>query len=177
MKRIIVLLIVSFLCFPTLVLATNSESSELMLEEAMTQKKKSKYTFKDLEKLEGVDVVFVSKMMLSLAKGFIPTDVGAGGVDVKGLMKDLTGVHIISIENPASVKKALVMLSDLLDSDYEVIMTMKESGSDDLTFYYKESKNKDDSELVMVTNEGGKELSIIRLKGKIDFEKLQKLTN
>lgn len=176
MRKFIIVLMLFVFGLPSVLLATNQYGADEMFEESSTQQKMSKYSFKDLENLEGADVVFVSKMMLSMAKGFVP-DMSASGVDMKRVMKDLTGVHIISIENKASVKKALFILANLLKGDnYEVMMKMKEAGSDDVTFYYKESKTKGESEFLMVTNEGGEELSIIRLKGNINLEKLQGLT-
>lgn len=175
MKKILILLTLIILNCPSVLKATNFVDTDALLEESVTQRKKSKYNFSDLEKLEGVSVVYVSKMMLSLAKGFVP-DMDARGVDMKGLMKDLTGVHILSIENSSSVKKALPILQSLVDSgEYEVAMKMKDSG-DDLTFYIKQDPSGRESELLMVNNEDGDELSIIRLMGKINLEKLKGLT-
>lgn len=175
MRKVLIILMLTILCYPFTVLATNLGDSEVFLEESVTQKKKSKYTFSDLERLEGVSVVYVSKMMLSLAKGFVP-DVNANGMDMRGLMKDLTGVHILNIENASSVKKAIPIIQSLVDSgEYEIAMKMKDDG-DDLTFYIKQDSRGKESEMIMVNNEDGKELSIIRLMGRIDMEKLRGLT-
>lgn len=176
MKRLLIVLMLCMFGLPSVLSAANSVEPEVVLDESSAQQKK-KYTFKDLEQLEGTDVVYVSKMMLSMAKGFMP-DVAGNGVDVKGLMKDLTGVHIISVENRNSVKKALSILDNIIASGkYEVIMQMKEAGSDDLIFYYKEADKKEDAEMLLVTNEKGEELSIIRLKGTVNLQKLKELTD
>lgn len=165
--------------FPALASAESMQlnSAESLAEQSETQVKRAKYTLKDLESLEGADVVFVSKMMLSMAKGVVPSTPMGNAGNMKDLMKELTGVHVISVENRSSVKKGLQILAEVVASEkLEVLMQMKESDGDDVTFYYKAAKNNEDAELILVTNESGDELTVIRLRGNVDVAKLQQLT-
>ena len=150
MKRIVLILVV-FLSGFSMVSAQNNPFDKYM-------------------DMKGVDVVYISESMLSMAGKFDTDELGIG--EIAGKIKS---VIIMSTERGDLISQISKDVNSLLAKDvYERLMFMKEDDSR-IGFYIKRTKDaKTASEVLMVTEEED-EISVIRLTGDMSIEDIKSI--
>lgn len=123
-----------------------------------------KKTFDKWSDHEGVNVVYISKMMLRL----IP-NMKVGNADIDNIASKLDHVRILNCENAKKVKAVKADVEkELTAGGSEVIMDMKEGGEGNTVRIYHRKVEKKKNEFVLVQTDG-RELTVINLKGTLSL--------
>lgn len=142
-------------------------SSESQKRDSKSKALSSKEIFERLANTKGIEAVFISKAML----GMMP-NMNMPGVEINNIAGKLESLQILSAENsPAS--KILKMEVDRLvqNKEYETLMYVKDDESR-TGFFVKKVKEGDNSEMLMVTEDGG-EVTLIRFFGNFKLKDIQ----
>ena len=120
-----------------------------------------------------VSAVFVSPAMFRLIGRIPDIQAGSGNVNLTPVIQGLSGLYIISSENPEINEKLAKDVNKFIGSGtYELLMEAKDSG--EKVTMYTCGDDKLVSSFVMLANDG-KELTFICLDGKMDREQLEGL--
>lgn len=121
---------------------------------------------------KNVTYVYISSYMLNLAgKATTPSILG---VNTKALMGKLSGIQIISSEDPtASARLKLNTQAFVRNNRYEVLVQVDED-SEKAHIYYHKNKNKNQSVVVMMNDHNG-EVSVIVFSGSFTPDDVMKL--
>lgn len=116
-------------------------------------------------------VVYISAKMFQL---FSKLDDDSDGDDeIKDLVQDIKGLRILTTEeNPRKFYKEAK--SKINTKGYEVLMTVKSKGEDDVEFLIKE--NNDVIEELLLLSGGDSSFVMLSFVGNIDLAKLSKLS-
>lgn len=137
---------------------------------ALAQSPKAIYNKYSEEK--GVSAVYISHAMFRLI-GKVPNlEMGDGNVDIAPIIKDLTGMYILSIEkNSEAGEKLYKDVSNYVrSSDYELLMEAKDDG--EVMRMYTVGDSKTIKSFVMLAMEP-EEVAFIGFEGSIPREKLE----
>jgi len=123
--------------------------------------------------LDQVSAVYVSPAMFRLI-GKIPNiRVEGEDMDLAPVIRSLTGLYILEIENPELNDKLRKDVNKLLDSgNYELLMESKDDG--EIVRMYTEGNENVVTSFLLLTIEGN-ESSFICIDGKIDRKDLEKV--
>ena len=129
---------------------------------------------KSLEKyadMKNVTYVYISKAMLTLAKGL--TTPSVPGMDMKNAFGKLNAIQIITTENKAARTKLKAEVADVVKREkYEMLMQVDEDDSK-VRIYFKDGKKQ--SVILMSTDESN-ETAVIAFSGTFKIEDVQKMT-
>lgn len=142
----------------------------LLATTALAQSPKAIYSKYSDEK--GVSAVYISHAMFKLI-GKVPNlEMGDGNVDIAPIIKDLTGMYIISIEkNSAAGDKLYKDVNNYVrTSAYELLMEAKDDG--EVMRMYTVGDSKTIKSFVMLAMEPD-EVTFIGFEGSIPREKLE----
>ncbi len=127
--------------------------------------------FEKYSDMKNVTYVYISKAMLTLAKGL--TTPSVPGMDMKNAFGKLNAIQIITTENKAARTKLKAEVADVVKRDkYEMLMQVDEDDSK-VRIYFKDGKKQ--SVILMSTDESN-ETSVIAFSGTFKIEDVQKMT-
>lgn len=127
--------------------------------------------FEKYSDMKNVTYVYISKAMLTLAKGL--TTPSVPGMDMKNAFGKLNAIQIITTENKAARTKLKAEVADVVKRDkYEMLMQVDEDDSK-VRIYFKDGKKQ--SVILMSTDESD-ETSVIIFSGTFKMEDIQKMT-
>jgi len=127
--------------------------------------------FEKYSDMKNVTYVYISKAMLTLAKGLTAPSVP--GMDMKNAFGKLNAIQIITTENKAARAKLKAEVADVVKRDkYEMLMQVDEDDSK-VRIYFKDGKKQ--SVILMSTDESN-ETSVIAFSGTFKIEDVQKMT-
>ncbi|MBL7817671.1 MAG: DUF4252 domain-containing protein [Saprospiraceae bacterium] len=122
---------------------------------------------------EAFTVVHVTPKMFQMIAKLDIKDKDYG--DAKAVLQDLKGLWILSTENNAKAPQLYKEATSKINTnEYELLMTVRDKG-DNVRFWTKES-NGTINELLMLVGEAN-EFTLISFVGKIDLDKISKLSN
>lgn len=126
--------------------------------------------FEKYSDMKNVTYVYISKAMLTLAKGL--TTPSVPGMDMKNAFGKLNAIQIITTENKAARAKLKAEVADVVKRDkYEMLMQVDEDDSK-VRIYFKDGKKQ--SVILMSTDESN-ETSVIAFSGTFKIEDVQKM--
>lgn len=126
--------------------------------------------FEKYSDIKNVTYVYISKSMLNLVGGAVPS---VPGVNTKSIMGKLSAIQIISSEDKSARNKLKAnVASTIKNGKYELLMQV--DNNDKVYIYHKESKNQ--SVIVMQTDNDDA-LSVIVFSGKFTLDDVKKLTD
>lgn len=147
----------------------------LALQQTKSRKKtvsevENKDIFDQLTDINGVEVVYISKAMLSMMP-----NMKMPGVNIGNTAGKLESLQILSTET----KSAVINLKREIDKhikngEYETLMYVKDQGSK-TEFYTKKTQDKKNSEMIMITQDND-EVTIIRFLGNFNIKDIQSIT-
>lgn len=142
----------------------------LLATTALAQSPKAIYSKYSDEK--GVSAVYISHAMFKLIGKVSNLEMGDGNVDIAPIIKDLTGMYIISIEkNSAAGDKLYKDVNNYVrTSAYELLMEAKDDG--EVMRMYTVGDSKTIKSFVMLAMEPD-EVTFIGFEGIIPREKLE----
>ena len=127
--------------------------------------------FEKYSDMKNVTYVYISKAMLTLAKGL--TTPSVPGMDMKNAFGKLNAIQIITTENKAARTKLKAEVADVVKRDkYEMLMQVDEDDSK-VRIYFKDGKKQ--SVILMSTDESN-ETAVIAFSGTFKIEDIQKMT-
>ena len=127
--------------------------------------------FEKYSDMKNVTYVYISKAMLTLAKGL--TTPSVPGMDMKNAFGKLNAIQIITTENKAARTKLKAEVADVVKREkYEMLMQVDEDNSK-VKIYFKDGKKQ--SVILMSTDENN-ETSVIIFSGTFKIEDIQKMT-
>ena len=127
--------------------------------------------FEKYSDMKNVTYVYISKAMLTLAKGL--TTPSVPGMDMKNAFGKLNAIQIITTENKAARTKLKAEVADVVKRDkYEMLMQVDEDDSK-VRIYFKDGKKQ--SVILMSTDESN-ETAVIAFSGTFKMEDIQKMT-
>ena len=127
--------------------------------------------FEKYSDMKNVTYVYISKAMLTLAKGL--TTPSVPGMDMKNAFGKLNAIQIITTENKAARAKLKAEVADVVKRDkYEMLMQVDEDDSK-VRIYFKDGKKQ--SVILMSTDESN-ETAVIAFSGTFKIEDIQKMT-
>lgn len=127
--------------------------------------------FEKYSDMKNVTYVYISKAMLTLAKGL--TTPSVPGMDMKNAFGKLNAIQIITTENKAARTKLKAEVADVVKRDkYEMLMQVDEDDSK-VRIYFKDGKKQ--SVILMSTDESN-ETAVIAFSGTFKIEDVQKMT-
>ena len=127
--------------------------------------------FEKYSDMKNVTYVYISKAMLTLAKGL--TTPSVPGMDMKNAFGKLNAIQIITTENKAARTKLKAEVADVVKREkYEMLMQVDEDDSK-VRIYFKDGKKQ--SVILMSTDESN-ETSVIAFSGTFKIEDVQKMT-
>jgi len=127
--------------------------------------------FEKYSDMKNVTYVYISKAMLSLAKGLSTPSVP--GMNMKGTVGKLNAIQIITTENKAARTKLKAEVADVVKREkYEMLMQVDEDDSK-VRIYFKDGKKQ--SVILMSTDESN-ETAVIAFSGTFKIEDVQKMT-
>ena len=127
--------------------------------------------FEKYSDMKNVTYVYISKAMLTLAKGL--TTPSVPGMDMKNAFGKLNAIQIITTENKAARTKLKAEVADVVKREkYEMLMQVDEDDSK-VRIYFKDGKKL--SVILMSTDESN-ETSVIAFSGTFKIEDVQKMT-
>jgi len=129
--------------------------------------------FKHYSDQEDVTSVIISKKMFTLIGGMSGLDVDGMPSSMKGLTSKISGLQILSTENPVMAKEMKEAFKGLVGKTHEELMRVKDH-NDKLIFYIKEKGDKI-QELLMLNTEAS-EFTVIRLEGLFTIEDIKAIT-
>jgi len=125
--------------------------------------------FKKLSDIKGVEVVYISKSLLSMMP-----NINTSGVNIGSIASKLDGLQIFSSETKNAVKTLRAEAEKLIKNNkYETLMMVKDDTSK--TVFYLNKLNSKESEMLMI-DEDVDEITIIRFMGRFTVEDIQELT-
>ena len=125
--------------------------------------------FTKYEEVKGVETVFISKALLSVAAGS-----KIGDLDIRKVAKKLEQVRILSVEKASLVKTIQAEALAIYKRDkYEELMRMSEGDEKTVIYVRPRGKNK---EFVLLHTEKH-ELDIISLIGNLTMEELKAIAD
>ena len=128
--------------------------------------------FEKYSDMKNVTYVYISKAMLTLAKGL--TTPSVPGMDMKNAFGKLNAIQIITTENKAARTKLKAEVADVVKREkYEMLMQVDEDDSK-VRIYFKDGKKQ--SVILMSTDESS-ETSVIAFSGTFKIEDVQQLTS
>lgn len=128
--------------------------------------------FEKYSDMKNVTYVYISKAMLTLAKGL--TTPSVPGMDMKNAFGKLNAIQIITTENKAARTKLKAEVADVVKREkYEMLMQVDEDDSK-VRIYFKDGKKQ--SVILMSTDESN-ETSVIAFSGTFKIEDVQQLTS
>ena len=126
--------------------------------------------FEKYSDMKNVTYVYISKAMLTLAKGL--TTPSVPGMDMKNAFGKLNAIQIITTENKAARTKLKAEVADVVKREkYEMLMQVDEDDSK-VRIYFKDGKKQ--SVILMSTDESD-ETSVIVFSGTLKIEDVQKI--
>jgi len=127
--------------------------------------------FEKYSDMKNVTYVYISKAMLTLAKGL--TTPSVPGMDMKNAFGKLNAIQIITTENKAARTKLKAEVADVVKREkYEMLMQVDEDDSK-VRIYFKDGKKQ--SVILMSTDESN-ETAVIAFSGSFKIEDVQKMT-
>lgn len=127
--------------------------------------------FEKYSDMKNVTYVYISKAMLTLAKGL--TTPSVPGMDMKNAFGKLNAIQIITTENKAARTKLKAEVADVVKREkYDILMQVDEDNSK-VKIYFKDGKKQ--SVILMSTDENN-ETSVIIFSGTFKMEDIQKMT-
>lgn len=127
--------------------------------------------FEKYSDMKNVTYVYISKAMLTLAKGL--TTPSVPGMDMKNAFGKLNAIQIITTENKAARTKLKAEVADVVKREkYEMLMQVDEDDSK-VRIYFKDGKKQ--SVILMSTDESN-ETAVIAFSGTFKMEDIQKMT-
>ena len=127
--------------------------------------------FEKYSDMKNVTYVYISKTMLTLAKGL--TTPSVPGMDMKNAFGKLNAIQIITTENKAARTKLKAEVADVVKREkYDILMQVDEDNSK-VKIYFKDGKKQ--SVILMSTDENN-ETSVIIFSGTFKMEDIQKMT-
>ena len=127
--------------------------------------------FEKYSDMKNVTYVYISKAMLTLAKGL--TTPSVPGMDMKNAFGKLNAIQIITTENKAARTKLKAEVADVVKREkYEMLMQVDEDDSK-VRIYFKDGKKQ--SVILMSTDESN-ETAVIAFSGTFKIEDVQKMT-
>ena len=127
--------------------------------------------FEKYSDMKNVTYVYISKAMLTLAKGL--TTPSEPGMDMKNAFGKLNAIQIITTENKAARTKLKAEVADVVKREkYEMLMQVDEDDSK-VRIYFKDGKKQ--SVILMSTDESN-ETAVIAFSGTFKIEDVQKMT-
>ena len=119
-----------------------------------------------LGQIKGITSVYVSKAMMGLAGGM-------GGKIPKSMAGKLEKINIFNAEDSGKSKELRTTAEKYMkENNYEVMMEVNDQGDDYMCIRMKELR-KDCNEFVLLTEDGGGEVSVIILTGNITEKDLE----
>ena len=127
--------------------------------------------FEKYSDMKNVTYVYISKAMLTLAKGL--TTPSVPGMDMKNAFGKLNAIQIITTDNKAARAKLKTEVTDVVKREkYDMLMQVDEDDSK-VRIYFKDGKKQ--SVILMSTDENN-ETSVIIFSGTFKMEDIQKMT-
>ncbi len=127
--------------------------------------------FKDFQQKNSLDIVTVSSKMFTV---FLESKQGKEKEELANVLKKLTGLKVISTNNPKNGIELYNSACALIPSTYETILTMKETDRN-AGFFTKENTGGKITELVMVAFQWGRFL-VVSVTGDIVLSDILKLS-
>ncbi len=127
--------------------------------------------FKYFQQKNSLDMTSVSSKMFTV---FLQSKEGKEKEELAVILKKLTGLKVLSKESPKNGMDLYNMACPLMPSDYETILTLKETDRN-AKFYTKEDKGGKITELVMIAFQWGRFL-VVTITGDINLNDILKLS-
>jgi hypothetical protein len=127
--------------------------------------------FKDFQQANALDMTSVSSKMFGV---FLQSKEGKEKEELATVLKKLTGLKVLSTNNPKNGKDLYNSACPLMPGDYETILTLKEADRN-AKFYTKEDKSGKITELVMIAFQWGRFL-VVSITGDINLNEILKLS-
>jgi hypothetical protein len=147
----------------------------LALQQTKSRKKtvsevENKDIFDQLTDINGVEVVYISKAMLSMMP-----NMKMPGVNIGNTAGKLESLQILSTETKSAVINLKREINKhIKNGEYETLMYVKDQGSK-TEFYTKKTQDKKNSEMIMITQDND-EVTIIRFLGNFNIKDIQSIT-
>lgn len=126
--------------------------------------------FEKYSDIKNVTYVYISKSMLNLVGGAVPS---VPGVNTKSIMGKLSAIQIISSEDKSARNKLKAnVASTIKNGKYELLMQV--DNNDKVYIYHKESKNQS---VIVMQADNDDTLSVIVFSGKFTLDDVKKLTD
>lgn len=130
----------------------------------------SKDIFDHLSDINGVEVVYISKAMLSMMP-----NMKMPGVNIGNTASKLESLQILSTETKSAATNLRREIDKhIKNGEYETLMYVKDQGSK-TEFYTKKTQDKKNSEMIMITQDND-EITIIRFLGNFNIKDIQSIT-
>lgn len=132
--------------------------------------------FEKVMDTKGVTTVYISKAMLNMMSNVDAGQMNMEGVDIGDIVKKLTSITVLTSEEPSAIKVLQELASKIKSNKaYEQLMFAKKD--DKKAIIYAKVADNEESEMVVVVNEGAKDESVlIRLTGTMTLADIQKIT-
>ena len=126
--------------------------------------------FEKYSDMKNVTYVYISKAMLTLAKGL--TTPSVPGMDMKNAFGKLNAIQIITTENKTARAKLKAEVADVVKRDkYEMLMQVDEDDSK-VRIYFKDGKKQ---AVILMSTDESDETSVIAFSGTFKIEDVQKM--